>query len=73
MADIILSCPDGYQLAFAKDSKEDRCCFCCVRRTSRSPSSARWDLGSAPWSGRVRAGHRGTQNLRPGDVARPHS
>jgi hypothetical protein len=48
MADIILSCPDGYQLAFAKDSKEDRCCFCCVRRTARSHSSERWDLVSAP-------------------------
>jgi hypothetical protein len=31
MADIILSCPDGYKLACAKDSKNDRCCFCCVR------------------------------------------
>ncbi len=31
MADILLSCPDGYQLTLARDSKEDRCCFCCVR------------------------------------------
>ena len=31
MADILLSCPDGYQLALARDSKEGRCCFCCVR------------------------------------------
>ena len=48
MADIILSCPDGYQLTCAKDSKEDRWCFCCGRRTSDSHSSEKFDLVSAP-------------------------
>jgi hypothetical protein len=48
MADIILSCPDGYQLACAKDSDKDRCCWCCVRVASHSRSSERWDLVSAP-------------------------
>ena len=50
MADIILSCPDGYQLTFAKDSKEDRCCFCCVRFAGpkRSFPKVDIDLVSAP-------------------------
>ena len=50
MAEIILSCPDGYQLTCAKDSKEDRCCFCCVRfgGPKRSFQKVDSDLVSAP-------------------------
>jgi hypothetical protein len=50
MADIVLSCPDGYQLACAKDSKKDRCCFCCVHidGAKRSFQKANIDLVSSP-------------------------
>jgi hypothetical protein len=50
MADINLSCPDGYQLSCRKDSNEDRCCFCCVRVVAPARSSQRTDvdLVSAP-------------------------
>lgn len=50
MADIILSCPDGYQPTCAKDSKKDRCCFCCVRVVGpkRSFPKVDIDLVSSP-------------------------
>jgi hypothetical protein len=39
MEDIILSCPDGYELACMKASDKDKCCCCCVSVTSPSRTS----------------------------------